>query len=174
MQATGRPEGPEPVEERTYVVDLRDRGRPRYTGAYILTGPEPTVVETGGSISAPYLLAGLEALGVEPAQVRHVFVTHIHLDHAGGAGNLLRLMPEAKLYVHPRGARHLIDPSRLVAGAQVAWNGRAEELFGPVVPAPAERVVALRDGEVVALGGGRRLTAVDTPGHAPHHHAYYD
>nr|MDQ3328538.1 MBL fold metallo-hydrolase [Chloroflexota bacterium] len=108
-----------------------------------------------------------------PERVTKVLLTHIHLDHAGAAGSLMRLLPNASVYVHSVGARHLIDPAKLVASAQRIYGEQMDRLWGEVIPVPAERVVALNDGAVI-IAGGRELNALYTPGHASHHIAYWD
>lgn len=127
------------------------------------------IVDTGTSRAAPQVLAALAAKGVSPRQVDYVVLTHIHLDHAGGAGQLMALCPNAKLTVHPRGARHMADPSRLIS-ATVAIYGEAEtrRIYGEIVPAPAERVIETPEGATVSLAG-RELQFMDAPGHARHH-----
>ncbi len=136
------------------------------------------IVDTGTNAAVPHVLAALAALGVAPDAVDYVIVTHVHLDHAGAAGAFLAACPNAKLVVHPRGARHLIDPSKLVQGS-IAVYGEApfRELYGDIVPAPADRVI---EAGVVGTEGfvldfnGRRLEFIDTPGHARHHYCIHD
>jgi hydroxyacylglutathione hydrolase len=132
------------------------------------------IVDTGTNASVPAVLDALSARGVPPERVEYVLLTHIHLDHAGGAGELMRRCPNATLTVHPRGARHMADPSRLVAGT-VAVYGAAEThaLYGEVVPVSAARMVETPDGASIALAG-RRFSFHDTPGHARHHVAIHD
>ena len=101
--------------------------------------------------------------------MKYIIVTHIHLDHSGGAGQLARELPESQIIVHPRGARHLIDPSRLVAGARQLYGERFDEYFGEILPVPAERIHTPEDGETLELEEGRSLTIYHTPGHARHH-----
>jgi hydroxyacylglutathione hydrolase len=127
------------------------------------------IVDTGTSHAAPRVLAALAAKGVAPEQVDYVVLTHIHLDHAGGAGQLMALCPNARLTVHPRGARHMVDPSRLVS-ATVAIYGEAEtrRIYGEILPVPAARVTETPEGTVVSLAG-RELQFMDAPGHARHH-----
>ncbi len=131
-------------------------------------------VDTGTGFALPRLLGALEALGLGRDAVDWVIPTHVHLDHAGGAGALMRALPGARMLVHPRGARHMIDPSALWAGATAVYG--PEEMarsYGEVVPVPAERVVASADGMTVEFGG-RPLAVADTPGHARHHHCIWD
>ncbi|AGA34979.1 Beta-lactamase related protein [Thioalkalivibrio nitratireducens DSM 14787] len=131
-------------------------------------------VETGTAHSVPALLWVLERKGVPREHVDFVIPTHVHLDHAGGAGALLRQLPNARLVIHPRGARHMIDPAKLNAGAAAVYGeGEMNRLFGQVVPVPAERVIEAADGDEVDLNG-RRLRFLDTPGHARHHFCVVD
>lgn len=135
---------------------------------------EAAFVDTGTSHAVPLLLAALEQKGVAREQVRYVCVTHVHLDHAGGAGALLRELPQATLIAHPRAVRHLIDPSKLMAGT-VAVYGEAQtrRLYGEVVPAPESRVHVVNDHDRLPLGD-RELLFIDTPGHAYHHYCIVD
>jgi len=127
------------------------------------------VVDTGTAHAVPRLMAALEAKGISPGQVDYVVLTHVHLDHAGGAGQLMTRLPNAKLTVHPRGARHMVDPARLLA-ATVAIYGAAEtrRIYGDILPVPAARVVETNDGFTLRLAG-RELLFLDAPGHARHH-----
>ena len=127
------------------------------------------VIDTGTSHAVPHVLAALEAKGIAPAQVDYVILTHVHLDHAGGAGQLMARFPNARLTVHPRGARHVIDPSRLLA-ATVAIYGEEEtrRVYGEILPVPRERVVETPEGTTLRLAG-RELLFLDAPGHARHH-----
>lgn len=158
-------------------VLLVDTGhlRERAVAAYVVQGKRgAAVVETGTARTVPRLLAAIAEAGLAPEDVSHVIVTHVHLDHAGGAGALLARLPRAKLVAHPRGARHLVDPSRLVAGASAVYGEAAfREQYGEVVPAPASRVVEAPDGFVLDLGS-RPLRFLDAPGHARHHFVVVD
>lgn len=142
---------------------------------YLVEGDgDVALIETGTARSLPNLLTTLTDLGIERDQVRYVVPTHVHLDHAGAAGLYLREFPRAELLVHPRGARHLIDPGKLVASAiGVYGEDSFRDLYGEIVPAPAERVRALADGESFEVGG-RRLEAVHLRGHAEHHFCLWD
>lgn len=149
--------------------------REAFDAAYLIAdGGRGAYVDTGTQHSVPRLLAALDAAGLTPAQVDWLIVTHVHLDHAGGAGLLLRSLPHAKLVVHARGAPHMIDPTALYEGARAVY-GDAEmaRQYGTLVPVPAERVLATHDGMTLALGG-RELRFVDTPGHARHHHCIWE
>ena len=131
-------------------------------------------VETGTSRSVPRMLGVIAALGLTPEHVRYVIPTHVHLDHAGGAGDLMAHCPNARLVIHPKGAGHMIDPAKLAAGATAVYG--EEEFarhFGKLVPIPEERVIVADDGMQIDLGG-RLLTFLDTPGHANHHGCILD
>ena len=127
------------------------------------------IIDTGTSHAVPRVMAALNARGVAPAQVDYVILTHVHLDHAGGAGQLMARFPNARLAVHPRGARHMIDPGRLLA-ATVAIYGEAEtrRIYGEILPVPPSRVVETSEGTLLRLAG-RELLFLDAPGHARHH-----
>jgi hydroxyacylglutathione hydrolase len=127
------------------------------------------VIDTGTAHALPRIVAALEAQGIAPAQVDYVILTHIHLDHAGGAGQLLARFPNARLTVHPRGARHMADPSRLMqATRDIYGEEETRRIYGEVLPAPKERIVETPDGKTLALAG-RELLFLDAPGHARHH-----
>lgn len=162
------------VADGITAIDTFMGGRERYTAAYLLDAAEPTLVETGPGTSVEPVHAALEHLGMAPRELAHIVLTHIHLDHAGGVGRLSERFPSATVWVHARGAPHLVDPTRLVASTARAW-GEAEmrELFGPTAPVERERVRPLRDADLIAMGG-RELTVLDTPGHASHHVALVD
>src|SRR5262252_1762272 len=128
-------------------------------------------VDVGTNSSVPFLLGALAELGIARAAVDYLLLTHVHLDHAGGAGALMRELPNARAFVHPRGAPHLIDPGKLIAGSKVVYGeARYAQLYGELVPIPAARVHEVADGERVRLGG-RTLELIHTPGHALHHYA---
>lgn len=156
------------------LVDVYDLGISNRTGTYVFHEEDVTVIDTSASPSIPHLLAGLEALGVDAARIKYIIVTHIHLDHAGGAGLLLEKCPGAKVVVHPKGKRHLADPSRLIAGAKVVYGEKFEQLFDPIVPIPEERLLVMNDGDCLQIGRNRTLTFYDTPGHANHHFSIHD
>lgn len=137
-------------------------------------GGRAAFIDTGTSHSVPGVLAVLRRKAIPLENVDYVIVTHVHLDHAGGAGALMAHLPNARLVVHPRGARHMIDPSRLVAGAATVYGEDGmDRLFGRIVPVPAERVIEAPDGFSLSLNG-RPLLFLDTPGHARHHFCIYD
>jgi len=135
---------------------------------------EVAFIETGTNNSTPRLLETLQSRGWDLEQVKHVIVTHVHLDHAGGAGSLMQSLPNATLLVHPYGARHMVDPARLEAGSRAVYGDELfDRLYGKLVPVAEARTRAMQDGETVSLGS-RRLRFFDTPGHARHHFCVHD
>jgi glyoxylase-like metal-dependent hydrolase (beta-lactamase superfamily II) len=156
-----------------------EQHRPRMAACYLIgSDGHYAFVESGTSLSVPGLLDTLDELGIARDAVDYVMPTHVHLDHAGGAGALLRELPRARLVIHPRGARHMIDPSRLIAGATAVYGpGAMRATYGEIAPVPEARVVVAdvapdRDFELML--GGRRLQFIDAPGHARHHCAIWD
>jgi len=150
-------------------IDTLLGGWTRMTAGYLVEGPAPTLVETGSQSSVPTLLAALSELGVGAADLANVVVTHIHLDHAGGVGDVARAFPNATVYVHEKGARHLVDPERLVRSASMVYGHLLDDLYGRLDPTPADRIHVLADGEEIAIGPGSSLVTVLSPGHAKHH-----
>ncbi len=149
--------------------------RPRMDAAHIIVhGGRVAIVDTGVNSSVPLILATLDELGVLPEAVDYVFLTHVHLDHAGGAGALLRALPVARAVLHPRGAPHMIDPTKLIAGS-IAVYGEAlyRRLYGEIVPIAADRIITTTDGQRLRLCE-REFEFVHTPGHALHHQAIVD
>jgi glyoxylase-like metal-dependent hydrolase (beta-lactamase superfamily II) len=149
-------------------------GWERITAGYLIEGSSPVLVETGSQSSVPALLAALEAHGVAASDLAGVAVTHIHLDHAGGVGDIARAFPNATVYVHEKGARHLVDPTRLINSAAMVYGELLDSLYGRLEPTPHERLHVLTDGEEIRIGPTRTLTTVDSPGHAKHHLALHD
>lgn len=145
-------------------------GRPLLAAIHLVVeAGRAALVDTGNNASLPIVLEAIRSRGLTPEQVDFVILTHIHLDHAGGAGALMRALPNARLTVHPRGARHMVDPSRLVAGTCAVYGERqARRMYGDILPIPAERILETPEGTVIRLGE-RELCFIDTPGHARHH-----
>lgn len=140
----------------------------------IVHGGRAAFVDTGTSRSVPLLLAALEEKGLDPGQVDWVWVTHVHLDHAGGAGALMAALPNATAVLHPRGARHMSDPTRLIEGSKAVYGEEAfHQLYGEIRPIPAERIRTVDDGEKLALAG-REFEFIHTEGHARHHYCIVD
>jgi glyoxylase-like metal-dependent hydrolase (beta-lactamase superfamily II) len=149
--------------------------RPLFDASYLLIERgRAAFIDTGTNAAVPRLLATLEAFDIDRADVDFVIPTHVHLDHAGGAGLLMQSLPNARLVVHPRGARHLVDASHLIRSATRVYGAEEiERSYGTLVPVPAERVIRTHDGFALALAG-RALCFIDTPGHAMHHHCIVD
>jgi glyoxylase-like metal-dependent hydrolase (beta-lactamase superfamily II) len=149
--------------------------RPQAAAAYLMIENDRAgFVDTGTFHSVSRLLAVLRDKGLSPEQVDYVMPTHVHLDHAGGAGELMRQLPNAKLVMHPRGARHMIDPQKLIKGViSVYGEDNFQRQFGAIIPVPEERMIIAEDGCTIELGG-RRLVFLDTPGHASHHYCVWD
>src|ERR671911_1303261 len=147
-------------------IDTLLGGWQQVTAGYLVTGESPVLVETGSQTSVPSLFAALGELGVDGAELAGVAVTHIHLDHAGGVGDVAAAFPNATVYVHERGARHLVDPTRLVNSAAMVYGDLLDSLYGRLTATDAARVTVLEDGDEVLASANRTLTTVDSPGHA--------
>lgn len=149
--------------------------RPQMDAAHIVTsGSRAAIVDTGPNSATPLLLAALGELGIEPDAVELLFLTHVHLDHAGGAGALMRALPRATAVIHPRGAPHMIDPARLIEASRAVYGAEAyAKLYGEILPIAPERVVIAQDGQRFEVAG-REFECVHTPGHALHHQAIVD
>lgn len=149
--------------------------RPQMTASHLIVeNGHAAWVDVGSNSSSTILMNVLKELGIPPEQVDVIFVTHVHLDHAGGAGTLLQQLPNAKLVVHPRGAKHLMDPSKLIEGAlQVYGKATFERLYGTLIPVAPDRVILAGDNTTFSFQG-RPLLLLDTPGHARHHYCIYD
>jgi len=161
-------------DDGIFTVDTHHIRSHLDAGHFIVDHGRVAIVDTGTALGVPHLLAALDALHLSRDQVDWILLTHIHLDHAGGAGELLRHLPNATVAVHPRGARHLVDPTKLVAATiEVYGDEFFKNLYGAVVPVPADRVVACEDDTELSLGH-RRIAVWHTPGHALHHQVYVD
>ncbi|MDE2050153.1 MAG: MBL fold metallo-hydrolase [Gammaproteobacteria bacterium] len=148
---------------------------PGHAAAHIVQhGGRAAFVDVGTNDSVPYLLAALDVLGVAREAVDYLLLTHVHLDHAGGAGRLMQALPNATAVLHPRGAPHMIDPAKLIAGSRAVYGEeRFGKLYGDIVPIPAGRVRVTRDADTLSLAG-RELEILHTPGHALHHQVFVD
>lgn len=162
------------LDDRITLIDGFDMDIPNRTGTYVIAEEELTLVETGPSPSLKYIKKGLETLGFTLDDVKYVIVTHIHLDHAGGAGLLLQECPNAKVVVHPRGERHLIDPSKLAAGARAIYGDSFSEIYDPIIPISADRLLVKTEGDTLEIGPDCTLKFYNTPGHSKHHFSVYD
>jgi len=150
-------------------IDTLLGGWERMTAGFLIEGERPVLVETGSQSSIATLLGALAELGLGPDDLAGVAVTHIHLDHAGGVGDIARAFPNATVYVHPKGARHLVNPARLVDSASRVYGTLLDSLYGRLDPTPLERISVLEDGDEIDIGAGRTLRAIESPGHAKHH-----
>ncbi|TAK31925.1 MAG: MBL fold metallo-hydrolase [Chloroflexota bacterium] len=162
------------VTDGIYLIDEGVVGEKRASCVYLVMGERAALVDVGPTKRAMALPERLRELDIDAGKIDYILLTHIHVDHAGAAGYLCQLYPNALVVVHQAGARHLIDPSKLVEGTRAAFGPEAEVANGPVVPMQAERMVVVTGGEVIDLGAGRRLRVIDTPGHASHHLCFYD
>lgn len=164
--------------EGVYAVDT-GFVRPQFDASYIVTQRAPSseriaIIDTGTNYSVPRILATLSDLECTLDQVDFIILTHVHLDHAGGAGKLMQACPQAQLVVHPRGSKHMIDPTALRAGAVSVYGEEiVEKDYGQLLPIEAERVLCAEDGHMINLAG-RVLVCLDTPGHAKHHITIWD
>jgi glyoxylase-like metal-dependent hydrolase (beta-lactamase superfamily II) len=167
MRQAGRDDVP-------HTIDLHFLDQPGVIASYLLRADDDVaLVDVGPASSQTTLLSALHDAGIAPEQVRHVLLTHIHLDHAGAAGVLMQHLPNARVYVHEVGAPHLIDPSRLISSASRVYGSLMKRLWGAMLPVPADRVVVLHDGQILEVAG-RRLQVLYAPGHAIHHVVYRD
>jgi glyoxylase-like metal-dependent hydrolase (beta-lactamase superfamily II) len=157
------------------AIDTEFTGKLQLDASHLVVDAgEAAFIDVGSNYSIPVLMAGLAAKGLAPEQVRYVCVTHVHLDHAGGAGEIMRRLPNALLVVHPRGARHMIDPTQLYEGAKAVYGEAGmQRQYGTLLPVPEARVRVVEDGERLPLGQ-RELLFLDTPGHAYHHYCVVD
>lgn len=165
------------VQQHEHNIFTIDTGfkRPGFDAAYLLTHAGRAVfIDTGTNHSVARLLETLSSLAIPRENVEWIVPTHVHLDHAGGVGELAAQLPAARVLVHPRGARHIIDPSKLYQGALQVYGQQVMDAdYGELRPVAAERVCSSTDGQVLDLAG-RKLLLLDTPGHARHHHCIWD
>jgi glyoxylase-like metal-dependent hydrolase (beta-lactamase superfamily II) len=156
------------VSDRVYMLDTYAWGQPGTVSAYLIKGPKPTLVDCGYASSYESVLRGLAEVGVMPTDIRYIIPTHVHLDHAGAAGRLLKEMPNAQVMVHERGAPHLVDPTRLIESSTKVFGPTIMSLYGLPEPIPADRITAVGEEMSLDLGDGLSATLIHTPGHAPH------
>ena len=156
------------VADRVYMLDTYALGQPHAVSAYLVKGPKPTLVDCGYASSYETVLKGLAEAGVMPSEVRYLIPTHVHLDHAGAAGRLLREMPNAQVVAHERSAPHLVDPTRLIESSTKVFGSAIMSLYGTPEPIPAGRVTAVGEEASLDLGENLSVTLIHTPGHAPH------
>ncbi|HEU5349504.1 MAG TPA: MBL fold metallo-hydrolase [Ktedonobacterales bacterium] len=157
-----------------WLIDTQFQGERDIIASYLLVGHQGlALVDVGSAASINELLAGVRAAGFDPKDITQLLLTHVHLDHAGASGPLVRLLPQARVYVHRIGAPHLIDPSKLIDSATRIYGDQMETLWGRMEPVPADRLVVVDDGDEI-IAGTRTLRVLYTPGHAIHHVALYD
>lgn len=156
------------VSERVYLLDTYALGQAGTVGAYLLKGPKPTLVDCGYASSYQSVLAGMAEVGVMPTDVRYLIPTHVHLDHAGAAGRLIREMPNAEVIAHERSTPHLVDPTRLIESSTMVFGEEIMSLYGVPEPVPADRVTSVGKEDHLDLGDGMTATLMHAPGHAPH------
>lgn len=156
-----------------YMIDLKPAGIEDLISSYVLKAGKVVIIESGPLISVENLLAGLKEIGIKNEQVDYLAVSHVHVDHAGGAGALLHCLPNAKLLVHPRGAPHLVNPEKLWTQTKQAL-GKVAEMYGEVQPVPKERIITVTDEMIINLGESVELKVLDSPGHASHELSFYE
>jgi glyoxylase-like metal-dependent hydrolase (beta-lactamase superfamily II) len=161
------------LREHVSLIDVETAGLRNFIASYVLKGTHVAIVETGPTSSVPNLLSGLKSLNVKLEDVDYAAVSHIHLDHGGGAGTLIKHLPNAKVIVHQRGAPHLANPEKLWQQSKEVL-GSVTELYGKPEPVPAERIIAATDGMVFDLGDNVTFRVVETLGHASHHLSYQE
>ncbi len=161
------------VGENIFLIDLETGGFKNLIASYVLKGTETIIVETGPTSSIPNLLSGLKELNVALDSVSYVTISHVHIDHGGGVGTLLKSLPNAKVVVHPRGAQHLIDPEKLwLQSKQVL--GQVAEIYGEPEPVPEYLIVTATDGLTLDAGNNLHLETIEALGHASHNLSYYE
>lgn len=161
------------LEDHVFMIDLETSGLDNFIASYVLRGKKAAIIETGPTASVPNLVMGLKKLGVKPEDVAYVAVSHIHLDHGGGVGTLLKHLPNAKAIVHPRGAPNLASPDKLWQQSQMIL-GKITDMYGPPEPAPATRIIPATDGMTFDVGNSVSFKVVETLGHASHHQSYFE
>lgn len=160
--------GLQKIAPNFYCIDTHDLNREERTSSYLLIDEKITLIETSASPSVPYIMDGLKELNIALEDIDYVIVTHIHLDHAGGAGLFLQSCPNATLVVHPRGVSHMMDPSRLIASAKAVYGSEFDRLFDPILPIASDRIMEIGHEDILSLGK-HQLTFYHTEGHAKHH-----
>jgi glyoxylase-like metal-dependent hydrolase (beta-lactamase superfamily II) len=157
-----------------HIIDLKPTGLENFIASYVLRGEKATaIIETGPTCSVPNLLSGLQETGIKNEDVDYIMVSHIHIDHAGGSGTLMRHLPNARLIVHPRGAPHIIKPDKLWEQSKLVL-GKVAVAYQEIEPVPENRVITPSDGATFDLGGSVQVKVLETLGHASHHLAYFD
>lgn len=156
------------VGERVYLLDTMALGQAGTVGAFLIKGPKVTLVDCGYATSYQTVLDGMKEVGVTPTEVRYLIPTHVHLDHAGAAGRLLKEMPNVEVISQEKGTPHLVDPERLIDSSTRVFGKDIMAMYGLPEPIPADRVTSFGEEMSLDLGGGMSATLIHTPGHAPH------
>lgn len=161
----------EHIGENLHQIDLQTGGYPNLIASYVLKGDQTAIIESGPTSSIPNLISGLKELDVPLENVIYVAISHVHIDHGGGAGTLLKFLPNAKVITHSKGASHLRDPVRLWVASQETL-GDVAEMFGEPEPVPEERIIVAAEGMIFSLGKRLQLQVIEAPGHASHSLSY--
>jgi glyoxylase-like metal-dependent hydrolase (beta-lactamase superfamily II) len=161
------------IGENLFLIDLETGGFKKLIASYVLKGTRTIIVETGPTSSIPNLLSGLKELNVAPEEVAYIAISHVHIDHGGGVGTVLKYLPNAKVIVHPKGASHLAEPTKLWQQS-LKVLGHVAEIYGKPEPVPEDRIIAGMDDIIFEAGNNVQLKAVETLGHASHHLSYYE
>ena len=161
------------LNDYIYLIDLKPMGIENFIASYVIVGNKKMIVETGPTTSVENLLTSLREIGIRNDEVDYVAVSHVHIDHAGGAGTLMEHLPNARLLVHAKGAQHLVKPEKLWRQTKQVL-GEIADMYGEIHPVPEKRIITATDGMVVELGEGVRLKVLETLGHASHHLSFYE
>ncbi|WP_108665672.1 MBL fold metallo-hydrolase [Euzebya rosea] len=169
-----RPSPMEVIRDDLVSVDTLTAGMTKVTAGYLLQTPRPTLVECGPAVSIQSVIDGLRAHGLDPDDLAYLVISHIHLDHGGGAGDVAEAFPNATIVVHEVGVRHMVDPERLNASSKRVYGPLYDSVYGACTPIDQSRIIGVGERETLDLGGGRRLELFQTPGHAKHHIGIFD
>ena len=162
------------LDNHLFLIDIEAGGEENFIASYFVKGKEVAIIETGPTSSVPNLIQGLKKLNIKPEDVTYIAVSHIHLDHGGGIGRLLRHLPNAKVVVHRNGAPHLVNPDKLWHQAREILGSRIADSYGPPERVPSERIIQASDGMTFDMGKDVTLQVISTPGHASHHQSYIE
>ncbi len=161
------------IGKNLFLIDLQTGAFKNLIASYVIRGEKTSIVDTGPTSSVPNLLSGMKELGIPPEEVAYIALSHVHIDHGGGAGTLLRSLPNAQVIVHSKGASHLKDPAKLWAASKQTL-GEVAEMFGEPEAVPENRIIVASEGETFDLGGGLNLRCVESSGHSSHSLSFYE
>ena len=161
------------VSENIFLIDIKTAGLDNLIASYILRAEKTIIIDCGPPSSIPNLLSGLKELDIKPEEINYIALTHVHVDHSGGAGLLLQNLPNAKVISHPKGAPHLIDPTKLWEASKNTLEEVAE-IFGQPTMVPKDKIIIGSEGMTLDVGKNRKIEIIETPGHASHNLSYYD